>query len=73
MPSEIDETDAGVWLPIERGRKPAPLHEQVLLQRQGYALIMLSQDAVSSEEDDVDEEAEMTSADRLKRRLFSDR
>ncbi|TPL67552.1 MULTISPECIES: ImmA/IrrE family metallo-endopeptidase [unclassified Mesorhizobium] len=73
VPSEIDETDAGVWLPVERGRQPAPLYEQILLQRQGYALIMLSRDAVAADEEDVDEEAEMTSAERLKRRLFSDR
>lgn len=72
-PSEIDETDAGVWLHVERGRQPAPLYEQVLRQRQGFALIMLSRDAASGDDEEADEEAEMTSAERLKRRLYSDR
>ncbi|BCG97221.1 MULTISPECIES: ImmA/IrrE family metallo-endopeptidase [unclassified Mesorhizobium] len=73
VPSEIDETDAGVWLHVERGRQAAPLFEQVLLQRQGFALIMLSREAASGDDDEADEEAEMTSAQRLKRRLYPDR
>ncbi|MFB9981558.1 ImmA/IrrE family metallo-endopeptidase [Mesorhizobium kowhaii] len=73
VPSEIDETDAGMWLHGERGRQPAPLYEQVLLQRQGFALNMLSRDAASGDDEEADEEAEMTSAERLKRRLYSDR
>ncbi|MER9567447.1 MULTISPECIES: hypothetical protein [unclassified Mesorhizobium] len=71
--SDIDETDAGVWTNVERGRKPAPLYEQVLLQWDGFALIMLSRDAVADQEDAVDEEADLTAAHRLKRRLSSDR
>lgn len=67
VPSAIDETDAGVWMDLERGRQPQALYEQVLLQQQGFALIMLSKDAAAADEDD--EEAEMTAAQRLKRRL----
>lgn len=70
-PSAIDETDAGVWIPVERGRQPAPLYEQVLLQRDGFALIMLSRDPVSGDDEEQDEEADMTSAQRLKRRVHS--
>ena len=70
--SDIDETHAGVWLHVERGRKPAPLYEQVLLQRDGYALIMLSRDVASRAGEEEDEEGEMTSAQRLKRRLNRD-
>ncbi|WP_197092117.1 MULTISPECIES: ImmA/IrrE family metallo-endopeptidase [Mesorhizobium] len=71
--SEIDETDAGVWLDIRRGQQPAKLYEQVLLQRDGFALVMLSRDLASADDEDDDEEAEMTSAERLKRRLHPDR
>ncbi|MGX5851386.1 ImmA/IrrE family metallo-endopeptidase [Mesorhizobium sp. PL10] len=70
--SDIDETDAGVWLHVERGRQPAPLYEQVLLQNDGYALIMLSRDVASGADEEEDEEGEMTSAQRLKRRLNRD-
>lgn len=71
--SEIDETEASVWLPVERGRRLAPLYEQVLLQREGFAMIMLSRDPSSGDEEDDDEEADMTSAERLKRRISFDR
>lgn len=71
--SDIDETDAGVWTHVERGRKPAPLYEQVLLQQDGFALIMLSRDAEAGRDDEEDEEAELSAAQRLKRRLSTDR
>lgn len=67
VPSELDEVDAGVWLDVRRGQKAPQLYEQVLAQREGYAMIMLSMDPPL--EEDEDPEDDMTSAQRLKRRL----
>lgn len=66
-PSDVDAVDAGIWLDLPRGRQAPELYEQVLLQRDGYALIMLSMEALDDEIDD--EEADMTAAQRLQRRL----
>jgi Zn-dependent peptidase ImmA (M78 family) len=68
VPSEIDQTDAGVWLDVQRGQRPPQLYEQVLTQRKGYAMIMLSIEPQIDEEDE-DLEDDLTSAQRLKRRL----
>lgn len=65
--SEIDETDAGVWLDIQRGSRAPTLYEQVYLQGQGFALIMLS---LEENDDDVDDrDAERTSKERYRERL----
>jgi Zn-dependent peptidase ImmA (M78 family) len=70
VPSEIDQTDAGVWLDVQRGQTPPQLYEQVLAQREGYAMIMLSIEP-QIDEDEEDLEDGLTSAQRLKRRLSS--
>ncbi|RUW20000.1 MULTISPECIES: ImmA/IrrE family metallo-endopeptidase [unclassified Mesorhizobium] len=67
VPSDIDETDAGVWIDVQRGRKPPALYEQVLLQRDGFAMIMLSMNP--PDEDEEDPEDDLTSAQRLRRRV----
>ncbi|UVC17079.1 ImmA/IrrE family metallo-endopeptidase [Mesorhizobium onobrychidis] len=67
VPSDIDETDAGVWIDVQRGSKPPALYEQVLLQRDGFAMIMLSMNPLN--EDEEDPEDDLTSAQRLRRRL----
>lgn len=67
-PGEIDETDAGIWIDIPRGRTPPTLYEQVLLQQSGFALIMLWLERPEDYEDD-DPEAELTSKQRLHRRM----
>lgn len=61
-PSDIDETDAGVWIHVERGRRAPALYEQVYAQAQGFATIMLSLD--SPEDDDFDLDAEKTAKER---------
>jgi len=64
--SEIDETDAGIWLEIERGSQAPTLYEQVYAQRQGYALIMLSLEEGSDDPEDHD--AERTAKERYRER-----
>ncbi|WP_312891195.1 biotin/lipoyl-binding protein [Mesorhizobium silamurunense] len=56
VPSEIDETDAGVWLSVQRGRTAPQLYEQVLTQRDGFAMIMLSIEPSSEEDEDPEDE-----------------
>jgi len=51
--SDIEETDASVWLDVSRGTRAPTLFEQVYQQQQGYALVLLS---IEPAEDD--EEAE---------------
>lgn len=65
--SSMEETDAGVWLDIRRGSQAPALFEQVLMQRSGYSMTLLWLE--ESEEDEVDDEAEMTAKERYKRRV----
>src|SRR5579859_8018269 len=65
-PSEIDETDAGVWVEVERGRQAPTLWEQVYLQQQGYALIMLTLE--QDEDNEKDRDANLTSKERYRER-----
>ncbi len=62
IPSDIDETDAGVWVEVERGRRAPVLWEQVYVQRQGYALILLTLE--QNEDDESDRDAERTAKER---------
>jgi hypothetical protein len=64
--SDIEETDAGVWLEVERGKRAPSLFEQVLLQQQGYAMIMLTIEAHDDENHEPDED--LTSKERLRSR-----
>lgn len=52
--SEIEETDAAVWLDVSRGNRAPALFEQVYRQQGGYALILLSIEAVE-EDDEADD------------------
>ena len=66
MPSEIDETNAGVWIDLERGRQAPILWEQVYVQRQGFALIMLTLE--QNEDDENDHDADRTAKERYRDR-----
>lgn len=50
--SEIDEIDAGVWLETSWGQRAPTLYEQVHLQQQGYAIILLTLEPIEDEDDD---------------------
>lgn len=52
--SEIDETDAAVWLDVSRGKLAPTLFEQVYRQQAGYALILLSIE-LPEEDDEADD------------------
>lgn len=64
--SDLDETDAGVWLDIERGRAAPTLYEQIYLQQQGFALILLTIERPADDEDDPD--GERTAKERYRER-----
>ena len=68
VPSEIDQTDAGVWIDARRGERSPDLYEQVYLQRNGYALIMLTLELDGDERDpDEDRTAKERHRDRQAR------
>jgi hypothetical protein len=52
--SEIEETDAAVWIDVSRGGRAPILFEQVYRQQGGYAIILLSIEAVE-EDDEADD------------------
>lgn len=60
-PSEVDQRLPDLWIDVSRGQRAPTLSEQVCLQKNGYALIMLWH-----EEADVDQEEgeDMTARDR---------
>jgi IrrE N-terminal-like domain len=64
--TEIKEAAVAHWLESDWGRKIQALYEQVLLQREGYALILLT--AEDEDEDDDDPDEERTSLQRLAQR-----
>jgi len=66
--SEIAECIPDVWIDVERGRPAPGLFEQVLGQRDDYAILMLWLER-AEEEEESDEEAEMTSKERLRSRI----
>ena len=53
LASELDETDAVVWLDVSRGVRAPKLYEQVYKQQNEYALILLSAEKV---DEDIEEE-----------------
>lgn len=65
-PSDIEETDAGVWIDVRPGQISPPLYEQVLFQQSGFATTMLW--LGDDREDEQDEEAEMTAKERMRYR-----
>jgi hypothetical protein len=66
-PSEVCEARADAWLQSDFGKRLPELSEQVYLQRDGYALIMLWAE-IAEEEEDCDPEAERTAKQRYQDR-----
>jgi hypothetical protein len=66
-PSDIDETDAGVWVNVERGHRAPVLWEQVYLQQQGFAVVMLTLEEIDGDTDS-DRDAERTAEERFRDR-----
>lgn len=66
VPSEIDSRIPDIWISVQRGRAAPTLCEQVCLQAQGFALIMLWYEA--AEDDESDDDAERTAKERLRHR-----
>lgn len=64
IPSDPYEIDAGVWIDVARGRRAPVLYEQVYLQSQGFALIMLTIE--QTEDDEYDRDAERTAKQRYR-------
>ena len=52
--SEIEETDAAVWLDVSRGSRPPTVFEQVHQQQNGYAMVLLTIEAEVADEDEDD-------------------
>jgi Zn-dependent peptidase ImmA (M78 family) len=66
-PSDIDETDAGVWVNVERGHRAPVLWEQVYVQQQGFAVVMLTLEEIDGDTDS-DRDAERTAKERFRDR-----
>jgi Zn-dependent peptidase ImmA (M78 family) len=66
-PSDVIDTLAGIWLDLEFGKAAPALFEQVYLQANGFALIMLW--AELAEEDEEDRDSDRTAKQRLQDRL----
>jgi len=66
VPSDIDARLPDNWIDVERGRPAPMMSEQVYLQANGFALIMLWYEP--PEDPDFDEDGERTSKERLKLR-----
>lgn len=61
VPSEIDSRLPDIWIEVPRGQTAPTLSEQVCLQKNGFALIMLWHE---SAEEDEEESEDMTARDR---------
>lgn len=66
--SDVVQTLADNWIDVERGKRAPTLYEQVYLQRNGYALIMLWIEHSSDAEDEYDPDPERTAKQRLQDR-----
>ncbi len=66
--SDVCECVPDIWINVERG-KPAPhLYEQVLGQRDDFAILMLWLEPRDENEEEDDAEAEMTAKERFRAR-----
>jgi Zn-dependent peptidase ImmA (M78 family) len=72
-PSDIGTCVPDIWISVERGRPAPTVYEQVCLQAQNYALIMLWYE--QSEDDETDDDSDRTARDRWRDRKarFGDR
>ena len=61
IPSEIESRLPDLWIDVTRGQRAPTLSEQVCLQKNGFALIMLWHESV---EEDDEENEDMTTRDR---------
>jgi Zn-dependent peptidase ImmA (M78 family) len=66
VPSDVDTRLPDNWIDVERGREAPRMSEQVYLQANGFALIMLWYEP--ADDSDYDEDGERTAKDRLKHR-----
>lgn len=69
-PSSIQENGAELWIESEWGKKLPTLYEQVFLQQEGFALVMLWAE-IADEDDETDEDENRTSKERLRHRQAS--
>ena len=65
-PSDVDTRLPENWIDVERGRQAPTMSEQVYLQSNGFALIMLWYEP--ADDPDYDEDGERTAKERLKHR-----
>lgn len=65
-PSSIQENGAELWIESEWGKKLPTLYEQIFIQQEGFALLMLW--AEIPEDDEEDEDENRTSKERLRHR-----
>jgi Zn-dependent peptidase ImmA (M78 family) len=66
VPSDVDTRLPENWIDVERGRQAPTMSEQVYLQSNGFALIMLWYEPADDPE--YDEDGERTAKERLKHR-----
>lgn len=66
VPSDSEEQDGNIWLSAQRGRRTPMIYEQVLPQKNGYCLTLLSL-AEDVEELEEEEELEKSWTPRFKR------
>jgi Zn-dependent peptidase ImmA (M78 family) len=67
LASDLDGTEAGIWLDLARGSKPPTLFEQVMPLNFGYAMVLITIEPEDSEEEDTDELR--TSKERYRERM----
>jgi IrrE N-terminal-like domain len=67
--TEIAECLPDLWINVERGKAAPKLYEQVMNQRDNFAMTMLWLEKENVDDEDFDKEENMTSAQRYRDRL----
>jgi Zn-dependent peptidase ImmA (M78 family) len=67
--TELTECLPDLWISVERGKAAPKLYEQVMKQRDNFAMTMLWLETESIDEEDFDKEENMTSAQRHRDRI----
>lgn len=65
-PTSLHENGAELWIDLDRGKRLPTLYEQVFLQQEGFALLLLWIEIADEEE--LDEDDNRTSKERLRHR-----
>lgn len=65
--TDWEETDAALWLPSEGGRRLPMLYEQVLIQRDGFRLSLMTVDTDASDEADEGDQLKESWTPRFRR------